>query len=185
MEDEVFIKELKGGGPRAEKAIHFFFNQHKGLIGKAIKQHQLLEEECLDAYTDALLSLRKQVIKGVFRGESKVSTYFYTIFYRRCVDLIRRKATHRERLAEEFPDVADEKPLASDQMQVQEAFEGLMHFMEQLGQQCRDILMYRYYWGYEDMAEIASKLGIKNANTAGSLRYRCMKRLMNLVQKER
>lgn len=183
MQDEEFIKELKGGGARTERAIQHFFDRHKGMIGKAMKQHQLSEEECLDAYTDALISLRKQIIQDIFRGESKVSTYFYTIFYRRCVDLIRKKSTQKERLTEEVPDIVDDKPIASDRMQIQEAFEGLMHFMEKLSQQCRDILMHRYYWGYEDMAEIASKLGIKNANTAGSLRYRCMQRLMSLVQK--
>ncbi|MCI4669010.1 MAG: sigma-70 family RNA polymerase sigma factor [Bacteroidia bacterium] len=183
MQDEVFIKQLIAGGGKAEKAIQTFFKLHKGMIGKAIKQHQLSEEECLDAYTDAIISLRRQVIEGVFRGESKISTYFYTIFYRRCVDLIRKKSTQKERLTEEYPDLADDKPIASDRMQIQEAFEGLMQYMEQLSQQCKDILMYRYYWGYEDMAEIASKLGIKNANTAGSLRYRCMQRLMNLLAK--
>ncbi|MEO0896241.1 MAG: sigma-70 family RNA polymerase sigma factor [Bacteroidota bacterium] len=181
MDDKAFISALLSGGTQAEKAIQSFFDQHKGMIGDAIKRHQLTETECLDAYTDAIIGMRRQILRGKFEGKSKLSTYFYKIYYFKCVDLIRDKSTKSEVVVEEFPDTEDERPIASDTLQTREAFQALLAYMEKLGKQCKEILMYRYYWGYEDMAEIAHILGIKNANTAGSLRYRCMKQLMKIV----
>ena len=90
MSENEIVSQIKTGGAAAESAIRFLFKKHQGFMRDAQKRHQLSEEEVLDAYTDALLALRKQILTEQFRGESKVSTYFYPIFQRRCVDRIRK-----------------------------------------------------------------------------------------------
>ena len=182
MKDNDIISGIKQGGSQAEAVINYLFDKNRGLVGSAIKKHQLTEEEALDAYSDAILGLRKQILADKFRGESKLSTYLYTIFQRRCVDSIRKKATHRIHTAPEYPDVADDGQNMERDMITQEMFDKLMGYMNKLGEACRKVLMYRYYWGYEDMGKIAELAGIKNANTAGSLRYRCMKQLMKMIK---
>jgi RNA polymerase sigma factor (sigma-70 family) len=182
MTDHELITAIKNQGRPGEQAIKWLFDRHKGMIGKARFDHRLTEEQALDAFTDAVLALRKQVMEGVFKGESKVSTYLHSIFYRRCVDQLRRKATYSPETGAEAPEPADGSLQPDQHLSVKEDFGRLMAFMAQLGEQCRQILMYRYYYGYEDMEEIARLTGAKNANTAGSLRYRCMQQLMKIIQ---
>ena len=182
MTDQEIISALQAGGARQEACLNYLFDQHKGLVGSAISRHQISEEEALDAYADAIIGFRKQVMLGKFRGESKISTYFYTIYFRRCVDLIRRRATHQISQVEEYPEVEDETVNTEADLITREAFNQVMEYMEKLGEVCRKILMYRYYYGYEDMEEIARLVEVKNANTAGSLRYRCLKQLMRIIK---
>ncbi len=182
MTDKELITHIQSGGRAGEKAVQGLFDRHKGMVAKARFEHKLTEEEALDAFTDAVLALRKQVIEGAFHGESKVSTYLYAIFYRKCVDQLRKKATYLPESGATSPEATDSHLQPDQSLQVKEEFARLMAFMEQLGEQCRSILMYRYYYGYEDMEEIARLTGAKNANTAGSLRYRCMQQLMKIIQ---
>lgn len=184
MTDQEIIRDIIAGGSPQEACMNYLFDHHRGLIGSALKRHQLSEEEALDAFSDTLLAFRKQVLGEKFRGESKISTYLYTIFSRRCVDYIRKRATNRLQPVIEYPDLKDESSNAERQLITQEAYQKLLGFMNQLGEVCQKILMYRYYWGYEDMEEIADLAGVKNANTAGSLRYRCMKQLMKIIDRQ-
>ena len=185
MTDAAIIEAIQAGGAKQEACLNYLFDQNKGLVGSAISRHQISEEEALDAYTDAIIAFRRQVTQGKFRGESKISTYFYTIYFRKCVDLIRRRATNKMNPVDEVPDMEDESMNTEADLITREAFDRLMNFMDQLGEVCRQILMYRYYYGYEDMEEIAKLVDVKNANTAGSLRYRCMKQLMKIIDKAR
>ncbi|MEM6345630.1 MAG: sigma-70 family RNA polymerase sigma factor [Bacteroidota bacterium] len=181
MTDEEIIQGIRAGGREQERCVNHLFTAHKGLVGHGMGKYGLGEDAAIDAFSDAVLGLRKQILADKFRGESKLSTYLFTIFSRRCVDQTRKKTTHGLTTTSEYPEVADQEPGIERKMFTQEAFDRLMGFMNQLGEVCREILMYRYYWGYEDMAEIAELVGAKNANTAGSLRHRCMKQLMKIV----
>ena len=184
MTEAECILELQAGGRRREAGADAIFRQYKGLIKHALKKHKLSEEEAFDAYSDTVLAIVKQVSAGDFKGESKLSTYLNTIFFRRCVDQVRKKATNPV-MRDEMPEMEDYSPNAEAVSITTEAMEQLKTYMMGLSDNCRQVLMLRYYWGYEDMEEIAEKIGVKNANTAGSLRHRCMKQLMGIIEKSR
>lgn len=181
MTDEEIIAGIRSGGRAAERCVDHLFRTHQGLVKHGMNKYGLGEDAAIDAFSDAVLGLRRQILGDKFRGDSKLSTYLFTIFSRRCVDQTRKKATHGLTTVSEYPEISDGEPGIERKLFTQEAFQRLLGMMEQLGEVCREILMYRYYWGYEDMAEIAALVGVKNANTAGSLRHRCMKQLMKIV----
>ncbi|MEL6673862.1 MAG: sigma-70 family RNA polymerase sigma factor [Bacteroidota bacterium] len=184
MKDGQIIQSIQAGGQQQEQALHFLFDRYQGWIKGAMRKHRLGEEEALDAFSDAILALRKQVVGQKFRGESKLSTYLHTIFQRRCIDLIRKKATHQETVGlDQLAEVSEKSLSVEESLIVGERFDTLMAVMDQLGNPCKQILVDRYFWGYDDMAEIARRAGVKNANTAGSLRYRCMEKLMKLLNR--
>lgn len=182
MTDGEIIQSIRNGGSRQEKSLHLLFSRHQGWVRGAMHKHQLSEDEALDAFSDAILALRKQVLLDRFRGESKLSTYLHSIFNRRCIDCIRKKSTNRIIAAEKLPDLSDKSPDIEQLLITGERFDTLIAYIDQLGDPCKQILMDRYFWGYEDMKEIAERAGVKNANTAGSLRYRCMEKLMKLLK---
>lgn len=181
MTDGEIIQSIRHGGSGQEQSLHLLFSRHQVWVKVAISKHKLSEDEALDAFSDAILALRKQVLLDKFRGESKLSTYLHSIFSRRCIDCIRKKSTNKVIASEYLPDMPDSVPGVEQTIITGERFTHLLHYIEQLGEPCKQILMDRYFWGYEDMAEIAKRAGVKNANTAGSLRYRCMEKLMKLL----
>ena len=184
MTEAESILELQAGGRRREAAADAIFHQYKGLINHGLRKHKLTEEEAFDAYSDTVIAIVRQVAAGEFKGNSKLSTYLQTIFFRRCVDQVRKKATNPI-IGDEVPDIEDDRPNAEAVSITQEAMGQLKTYMLALSDNCRQVLMLRYYWGYEDMGEIAEKIGVKNANTAGSLRHRCMKQLMGIIEKSK
>lgn len=182
MTDGEIIQSIRRGGVGQEQSLHLLFSRHQTWVKAAVSKHKLTEDEALDAFSDAILALRKQVLLNKFRGESKLSTYLHSIFSRRCIDSLRKKSTNKVIASEYLPEMADSVPGVEQTLITGERFAELLSYIEQLGEPCKQILMDRYFWGYEDMAEIAKRAGVKNANTAGSLRYRCMEKLMKLLK---
>ena len=88
------IIQLKEGGRAKEKAMNCMFEK---LFHQVYQMQQkfsaLNEEEILSAYSKAMINMMKAVLQDGFRGESSFTTWFYRIFYRRCVDLLRKKPT--------------------------------------------------------------------------------------------
>jgi RNA polymerase sigma factor (sigma-70 family) len=180
MTDPQCIEWIKEGGKRREKAANHLFAQYKGLIVYGTQKHKINRDEAFDAYSDAILALVRHVANGDFKGESKLSTYLNGIFFRKCVDQIRKKTTHWEDDTV-LNNLEDESPNPAHLLETASEMKKLKGLMGRLSNNCQRILMLRYYWGYDNMEEIAEKLGLKNANTAGSLRHRCMKQLMHIV----
>ena len=76
------------------EAIDYFYHHHFSLIYLKVKDHKLTREQALDAYSDSILSLKENIIKRKFKGDSKLSTYFISIFNRKCIDIMRKDTTN-------------------------------------------------------------------------------------------
>ena len=157
---------------------------YRGYVGHMMRKYRIGEEQAVDAYTDALIKLRQQVVSDAFRGESKLSTFFFTIYSRKCIDSLRKSPSHAVELTDELLAVPDGRPDAEHYMIEREAYEQLLALMDELGSLCKAVLMDRYYRGITNMQEIADRNGLKNANTAGSQRYTCLKKLMERIKEQ-
>ncbi|MEL7120929.1 MAG: sigma-70 family RNA polymerase sigma factor [Bacteroidota bacterium] len=89
--DEALIEMILKKGIEARKALNclyeklfFQFYTQKGKFSK------LSDDEILTAYNEAILNVFKSIQNQSFRGDSSISTWFYKIFYRRCVDMTRK-----------------------------------------------------------------------------------------------
>ncbi|MEM7368782.1 MAG: sigma-70 family RNA polymerase sigma factor [Bacteroidota bacterium] len=183
MNDLEILQFIREGGIPQERVFTYLYQTYHDWIRLAKMRHQLSEEEATDAYSDAILALQKQVKAGEFQGKSKLSTYLNSIFHRKCIDQIRRKQKKSTiPLSEMKEDMGDVVHNIEQQMIISELFAYVIRQIDHLGTVCRQVLLDKYYWGYEDMAEIALRAGIKNANTAGSIRYRGMQQLMRRLK---
>ncbi|MEM7040839.1 MAG: sigma-70 family RNA polymerase sigma factor, partial [Bacteroidota bacterium] len=120
-----------------------------------------------------------------FRGESKLSTYLFRIFQRRCIDLLRIKTTHEENWNYEYPAhlrVTDPGP--ARQLEIRESAEALLALMEELGDTCRKVLKDWAWYGYS-MEEIAQRAGLKDARNAASKKYNCLQQLKRRIADRR
>lgn len=185
--DTELIEGIKAGGRTQEACIKLIYKQHLGFVHAGLQKYNLSKDELLDAYTDAVIALKTHVSKGVFRGESKVSTYLFQIFSNRCVDVIRKKTTQRRGDGYEFTyelpfHLRDRTSDIARILNIRESFDQLMGYIRQLGETCQRVLIDKGYWGYKD-AEIAVRAGLSNEKVVRSKRHTCMKQLMKILEK--
>lgn len=88
-DDEILLKRLLA---QDEKALKFFYNQHKKtlmtFIGRSLLQEDA-EEVLQDTFFGFIESLRN------FRGQSSLKTFLYSIAKRKIIDRMRRKKIQR------------------------------------------------------------------------------------------
>ncbi|MEL6650549.1 MAG: sigma-70 family RNA polymerase sigma factor, partial [Bacteroidota bacterium] len=156
--DADVIKGLEAGGASGERMSQYLFDQYRGLVIKGMNRYRLSEEDSLDVYSDTIIAIGQQVRAGRFRGDSKLSTYLFKIFYNRCLNKVRDNKSRQLNLVEEMPDVPTGAQSILQSLIQQEEVGRLLEVMDQLGQRCKEILLLREYYGYS-MEEIAEKIG--------------------------
>jgi RNA polymerase sigma factor (sigma-70 family) len=103
---------------------------------------------------------------------SKISTYIYSI----CQNLWRKELDRKKRLSNEEKDIA-----VVPDMDSEERNRIVAKCIDQLGETCKKVLMY-YYFEEMSMQDIADKLGFANTDTAKTKKYKCKKKLDDLVK---
>ena len=178
--DREIISRLRSGGKDFEEVSDYLFQQYLGYIPTLKNKLHLSVPELQDAYSDALVKLITQVKSGKFRGESKLSSYFYTIFYNASVDVSRKNTSYKNSPTEElFEYTATERDLYKI-IETNDQMDFLMFHFEMIGDPCRRILMDWGYYGYS-MEEIATRSKLSNAESARSMKYKCLKKLKQTI----
>lgn len=178
--DIEIIKQLKLGGFAFEQVSNYLFNQFKGFIPKIQSKLNLPISQVHDAYADALVKLIRHLKSGKFRGESKISSYFYKIFYNTAVDASRKNASNKNMETVELADYdARERDLLQTILNKQAAKEVIL-VINTLGPKCQNILIDWAYYGYS-MNEIAHRRNLKNVESARSMKYKCLQKLKGIL----
>lgn len=179
--DEELISKVRSGGRAFEDISIYMFNEFMGFLPKIKEKLHLTQQQSQDAYADALVKLIRHLKDGRFRGDSKVSSYFYTIFYNTAVDVSRKNASNKNMQTQELMEHdAKERDLLNLITKKDQAAE-VIKVMEAMGDVCQRILMDWGYYGYS-MSEIATRSDLSNAESARSMKYKCLKKLRALLK---
>ncbi|HEX5169319.1 MAG TPA: sigma-70 family RNA polymerase sigma factor [Cyclobacteriaceae bacterium] len=167
-EKEIFERIQKGD----EKALEFLYKKYYRMMTKMVITNSGTEEEARDIYQDALIVFWQKATSGNLVMTSKISTYIYSI----CQNLWRKELDRKKRLSNEEKDA----PVSMD-MDTAEREKIIARCIEQLGDTCKKVLMY-YYFDEMSMQDIADKLGFANTDTAKTKKYKCKKKLDDLIK---
>lgn len=167
-EKEIFERIQKGD----EKALEFLYKKYYRMMTKLVITNSGTEEEARDVYQDALIVFWQKATSGNLVMTSKISTYIYSI----CQNLWRKELDRKKRLSNEEKD----SPVSMD-TESAEREKIIARCIEQLGDTCKRVLMY-YYFEEMSMQDIAEKLGFANTDTAKTKKYKCKKKLDELVK---
>ena len=179
--DEEVIDKIRAGGRSFEEISLYMFHEYKGFLPKIKDKLHLSQQQLQDAYSDALVKLIRHIKDGQFRRESKISTYFYTIFYNASVDVSRKNASNKNMQTQELMEHdAKERDLLNLIENNDEAAQ-VIHVMKSMGDVCKRILMDWGYYGYS-MSDIADRSDLSNAESARSMKYKCLKKLRSLLE---
>jgi len=169
-EKEVFERICKGD----EKALEFLYKKYYRMMTKLVISNSGTEEEARDVYQDALIVFWQKATSGNLVLTSKMSTFIYSI----CQNLWRKELDRKKRLSNEEKDSSVE--MDTETLEREKIIAGCI---EQLGDTCKKVLTY-YYFEEMSMQDIADKLGFANTDTAKTKKYKCKKKLDELVKSQ-
>lgn len=167
-EKEVFERICSGD----EGALDLLYKKYYRMMTKMVLSNSGTEQDAKDIYQEALIVFWQKAVSGNLVLTSKMSTYLYSI----CLNLWRKELDRRSRLSREEKD----SPQFQDH-ETEERVKIINECVNELGDTCRRVLTY-YYFDRMSMAEIAERLGFANTNTAKTKKYKCKKKLDELVR---
>ena len=134
-------------------------------------------------YADAVSMVVWNIDTNKFKGNSKLSTYLYRIFYNKSVDLLRHTTTNKN---EAYFELEDDNILTSSenesrQLESKLDVEIVKKEILELGSPCNIIIIEWAYWGYS-MAEIAHRNGLESADKVKKKKYACLQKLRALLE---
>lgn len=169
MTDQEILSQMQMGN---EKALEFLYKKYYRMMAKLVMTNNGSEQDAKDVYQEALIVLWQKAVGGNFVLTSKISTYLYSI----CLNLWRKELDRRSRLSSEEKDSPEFMDNESE-----ERNKIIQECLARLGETCQKILTYYYFDGMS-MEDIAFKLGLANSDTAKTKKYKCKKRLDELVK---
>ncbi len=156
---------------------------HSGYIHKFKKDTGLPDTILRDIYTDTVLTVINKMDQGEFRGESKISTYFYKIFYFKAVDYMRKTARNKIDYLETLPEHSDETQDIEKSMLSLEVMSEISLVLDKMCPICRQIIMEWAYWGLSN-EEIRVKIGVTNPAKFSKQKFNCLEKFKKLWNKE-
>lgn len=169
MKDSEILQRIEKGD---ESALDYLYKKYYRMMTKLVITNSGTEDEAKDIYQDALIVFWQKVMSGKLVLTSKISTYIYSI----CLNLWRKELDRKSRLSSEQKD-----GVVEEDMHKEEKSKIIHECINELGDTCKRILTYFYFDGMS-MNTIALNLGFANTDTAKTKKYKCKKRLDELVK---
>jgi RNA polymerase sigma factor (sigma-70 family) len=167
-EQELFARICKGD----EQALEIVYQKNYRMMVRLVTSNNGTEEEARDVYQEAVVVFWQKAIKGDLVLTSKMSTYIYSI----CLNLWRKELERKKRFTSEEKDSAHH--MEQDKA---ERAKIIRECIGKLDDTCRKVLTYYYFDGMS-MKDIAEKVGFANTDTAKTKKYKCKKKLDELIK---
>jgi RNA polymerase sigma factor (sigma-70 family) len=178
-DEQALILALRNGGIEKEKSIRKLINGYKGYIFKIQSETGLSESTLGDLYTDTVMLVLKHIENETFRGDSRLSTYFYKILYFKTVDFLRQHASNKIEYTDEVPEFGDEAQNISGHIEAQEELGQIIRLLDRMCSPCREIIMGWAYWGFKP-DEIGHTIGETDPVKYSKLKYNCIDKFKKL-----
>ncbi|GAB2765643.1 hypothetical protein GCM10027275_03830 [Rhabdobacter roseus] len=177
--DEQIITDILTGGRTREEATRSLIHHHVSYIYKLHRQLRISEDVAKDTFTDTIMAVIQQIESGTFRGESKLSSYLYQIYYFKMIDSVRKKHSKAIQYYDEMAEVEDTSANLEMTYEAQERASQVARIMNKMCPLCRKILL---MWGLEGkkIGEIAQQLGETDPKKISRKKYKCMDQLREL-----
>lgn len=177
--EEHILEDIKCGGVRCETALKRLYDHLRPKVLAYIGQNRGSHEEAQDVLQDAIVAVYSSILDKKFRGESTISTFTFSVVKNQWLNRLKRKQIESKYIDANEQTDRVENLLPSyfhDEKRV-----AVQRLFSSLGSACEDLLIKIYYMNYS-MKEIVAESIFENEQVARNKKYKCMKRLKNLVK---
>jgi len=176
--DKKIIADIECGDiAKNEYALRYLYKEYYPLALRFVKQNSGNDEEAEDVFQDAVISFYENVKNHKFRGDSSIKTYLYSTI--RNTWYTRFKKASRMSLTDEFSTglIAYTQPDPGNDMD-----SSVKDILNRISESCKKLLVLYYYDNFS-MKEIVEELGFSNEKSAKTQKYKCMQKLIHLIDK--
>src|ERR1700755_2388081 len=162
MQDEAIIDGLVSGGLQRQTFENELYQKYSYFINEGCRKYNISSDDSFSAYSDAVLSVIHNILDQSFASRSSLKTYLYKIFTNKCIDVIRKKTTIKEKVnassveTEMLGQLPDNAKIVVEKLIDKQRMMAVKKFLEEIGEKCKQILLL-FQDGYSDK-EIAEQL---------------------------
>ena len=167
-EQELFARICKGD----EQALDIVYQKNYRMMVRLVTSNNGTEDEARDVYQEAVVVFWQKATSGNLVLTSKMSTYIYSI----CLNLWRKELDRKKRFSSEEKD-----SIETQDQDKKERERIIRESIDKLDDTCKRVLSYYYFDGMS-MKDIAEKVGFANTDTAKTKKYKCKKKLDELIK---
>ena len=163
-----------------DDALRFLYRQHFELLSRYILNNSGNEQDAEDIFQEVMVAFINLVRAGKFRGESSIRTFLFSLNKNIWLNELKRKgrAMVREEKYEKQNQL--EEPTADIAMELQQTKAELMQAINELGENCKKILLF-FYFENMSMKEIVAHLPYENEQVVRNKKSKCLKKLEQFV----
>lgn len=175
-QDIRLLERLKEGH---REALLELYKHNFNMVKQFVLRNQGSTEDAEDLLQEALVVLWQNVHKAEFALTVRISTYLMAIVKNKWLKNLSKSG----RMAGEELMPLNAEAINSHGTGNSMDMKIIAESLDQLGENCRQILIHFYYDGL-DMVNIAKMMNFANADTAKAKKYQCFKKLEELVKKK-
>lgn len=181
MQDRDIIEGLQTVSNQRQHIEKFLYLQYRYFIEEGSKKYKLNHEDSFSAYSDAILSVIRNIVNGSFNHNSSLKTYLFQIFSNKCIDLVRKRTTNIQKVNQSAaePELLSHLPDKSksiiEKLIGQQKMQEIRRQLQEIGEKCKQILLL-FEEGFTDK-EISERLAYNSASVAKTTRLRCLEKM--------
>jgi RNA polymerase sigma factor (sigma-70 family) len=181
LTDEYLLQLINKGGPDEDEAIRALYVQYFDGLCKQVVFNGGRDEDGQDMFQETVIAFLHSVKQGRFRGEASIKTYLYAMNR----NIWRNEMRSRDRSSkreknyegmERKEDFSGASGLENKQVSQQ-----LVALLENLGENCKQILM-QFYYEERSMKEIVAATSYENEQVVRNKKSKCLKKLADMLR---
>ncbi len=160
--------------------LRFMYREYFSFLSRYIYTNSGNEQDAEDNFQEVMVAFVNLVKAGKFRGEASIKTFLFSLNKNIWLNELKRRG--RALVREVKYDRLNEQPQLTPDivMEVQQSKNTLLKALNELGENCRKILLL-YYFENKSMKEIVSALPYQNEQVVRNKKSKCLKRLTQIV----
>ena len=163
-----------------EAAIRFLYREHFELLSRYILNNSGNEQDAEDIFQEVIVAFINLVQAGKFRGESSIRTFLFSLNKNIWLNELKRKGRAMIR-EEKYEKQNEQHEVTTDvAMEMGQTKVNLMKVIEELGENCKKILLL-FYFENRSMKEIVAHLPYENEQVVRNKKSKCLKKLEQLI----
>jgi RNA polymerase sigma factor (sigma-70 family) len=154
------------------------------IVGRVFSEHSVHDQDVEDIFQESLIVLMQRVKSGCVASlrDGGLFSYLVQIGKFTACNLLRKKRLNISN--EVVTSASDLHNIEAGELAVDEKQQAQNDFLDRvlasLPTECRDLLKH-FYWNHKPMDEIASILGMRNADSAKSKKSKCMNKVKDIA----
>lgn len=181
FDDKSIIAKLAADDRKLnDEALNHLYRKNYETIANLVKRNNGSASDGADVFQDALIVLYNQVKRQELNLNCSLSTYLYSVSRNLWLNKLRQKNWETS-----LTDQHEFVPIPENQMMSlirDEKGEILLKLIQQLGEECRKLLVYFYYERIK-IKKIVSLLGFGSEQSVKNKKAKCVKRLKEMAAK--